>query len=133
MDSGTVGGVFTGQPPYTVGNGGDGHHNAGQACLGCHGGGGGPTQFTWAGTLYDAAGSPVVGAEVRVVDSTGNGISVYTGTNGNFYSPGGALSGPASTGARNASSVALMISTFSSGDCNSCHATGGTVAPIHLP
>ncbi len=91
--------------------------------------------LTFGGTVYDGAGAPVVDAEVRLVDATGHAISVYTGTSGNFYSLA-AWTAPASVGVRNATSVALQLSTISSGDCNGCHQSadaGGTQPPIHLP
>jgi hypothetical protein len=90
--------------------------------------------FTFAGTIYDGNGIAVSGAEVRLVDSTGNGISVYSGTNGNFYTMN-AWTGPAKVGARDAANTQLMVSSVSSSPtgCNSCHANGGATSPIHLP
>jgi hypothetical protein len=122
--------VFAGQPAYALGTQVDGHHNPGQNCMGaCHNHG-----FTFAGTVVDGSGLPVSGAEVRLVDSAGQGISVYAGTNGNFYSLQ-AWSGTAMVGARNAANTQLMAQslTSSQGGCNSCHATGGATTPIHLP
>jgi hypothetical protein len=90
--------------------------------------------FTFAGTVYDGSGNAVSGAEVRLVDSAGHGISVYAGTNGNFYTTT-AWTGPAMVGARDATNTQLMASSVSSSPsgCNSCHATGGATSPIHLP
>ena len=90
--------------------------------------------FTFAGTVYDASGVAVSGAEVRLVDSTGQGISVYSGINGNFYSST-PWAASAMVGARNATNTQLMVAPISSsqGGCNSCHASGGTTSPIHLP
>jgi hypothetical protein len=122
--------VFAGQPPYALGTPVIGNHNAGQDCMGsCHNHG-----FTFAGTIYDASGTAVSGAEIRLVDSTGKGISVYSASDGNFYSST-AWTGPAMVGARSASNTQVMVETLSSaqGGCNSCHASGGATNPIHLP
>jgi hypothetical protein len=121
--------VFTGAPAF-VSNVASDSHNAGQNCMGgCHDHG-----FTFAGTLTDGNGNGVAGAEVRLVDTNGVAISVYTGSNGNFHSST-AFTAPAHVGARDAADKALMITalTASNGGCNGCHATGGAVAPIHLP
>lgn len=138
-DAGAVGGttsnVFTGQPAFASRPGPNGNHNTGRDCLSCHDGSGEADQFTFAGTLYDGSGNPVAGAEVRVVDAKGNGTSVYTATDGNFYSKGGFFAAPGHAGARNGSTTDLMVSGVTNGGCNSCHCTGGscTVAPLHLP
>jgi hypothetical protein len=105
-------------------------HNAGQNCMnGCHNHG-----FTFAGTLTNGAGAPVAGAEVRLVDSTGAAISVFTGPSGNFHSST-PFTGAAHVGARTATKTVNMVGTITaaSGGCNGCHATGGTVTPIHVP
>jgi hypothetical protein len=90
--------------------------------------------FTFAGTIYDGSGNAVSGAEVRLVDANGQGISVYSGTYGNFYSTA-AWTAPAMVGARNATNTQLMVASLraSQGGCNSCHASGGTTSPVHLP
>jgi hypothetical protein len=122
--------VFAGQPAYALGTPVNGYHNPGQNCMGgCHNHG-----FTFAGTIYDGSGTAVSGAEVRLVDSTGNGISVYSGTNGNFYSSA-AWTASATVGARNATNTQLMVESLSSsqGGCNGCHATGGATSQVHLP
>jgi hypothetical protein len=104
----------------------------------CHAGGRGgddAPQFLFGGTLYDANGNPVAGAEVRVIDANGAGYSVYTGANGNFYQTGSTLALPAHAGARSASASSLMVSAMTSAGCNSCHCAGAScVTPrIHLP
>jgi hypothetical protein len=136
-DAGTSGpvDVFSGQPPFAPATGGN-THNAGQNCLSCHNVS--STQapaFLFGGTLYDASGKPVVGAEVRVVDDNGTGYSVHTGPSGTFYKGGSSLATPAHAGARDATNKALMISPVTAGGCSSCHCTGSSCAttPIHLP
>jgi hypothetical protein len=137
-------GVFAGEAPYALGTPISGHHNAGQSCMSsCHNHG-----FTFAGTVYDANGVGVGGAEVRLVDATGQAVSVYTdnsggSTQGNFYSSQ-AFTGPAHVGVRNAASAQNMVTAIQTtaqapaptgGACNACHCTGTgcTIAPIHLP
>lgn len=106
-------------------------HNAGKNCFSsCHNHG-----FTFAGTVYDAAGNGVAGAEVRLVDATGKAILVNTGPNGNFHTST-AFTAPARVGVRTASAKSAMaaaLATTTSGACNSCHANGGTTKPIHVP
>jgi hypothetical protein len=137
-DSGPTGAavnVFSGQPPFAPKTG-PGSHNAGQNCLKCHAlANGEAPEFMFAGTLYNGSGNPVVGAEIRVVDSTGTGYSVYTGPSGTFYKGGAKLAAPAHAGARDATQESLMISGVTSGGCSSCHCTGTgcTTTPVHLP
>jgi hypothetical protein len=136
--------VFSKAAPFSPGTPVNGNHKAGQDCMSsCHNHG-----FTFAGTLFDANGAGVGGAEVRLVDAKGLVISVYTdnrggSSQGNFYGSQ-AFVGPAHVGARNASSTQDMHTALQStaqtpastgGACNACHCTGTgcTVAPIHLP
>jgi hypothetical protein len=121
--------VFTGAPAY-VSTVSASSHNAGQDCMnGCHNHG-----FTFAGTLTDGNGKGLAGAEVRLVDASGKAISVHTSANGNFHSST-SFAAPARVGARNAASKAIMVTslTAANGGCNSCHATGASTLPIHLP
>jgi hypothetical protein len=121
-----------------------GHHNAGHDCFSsCHNHG-----FTFAGTVFDASGVGVGGAEVRLVDATGKVISVYTdnlggSSQGNFYSSQSFVA-PAHVGVRNATNAQVMITAIQTGAqspastggaCNACHCTGTgcAIAPIHLP
>ena len=121
-----------------------GNHNAGQDCMSsCHNHG-----FTFAGTVFNASGVGVGGAEVRLVDATGKVISVYTDNSGgsaqgNFYTSQSFV-GPAHVGVRNATNTQGMLEAIQStaqspastgGACNACHCTGTgcTIAPIHLP
>jgi hypothetical protein len=136
--------VFSKAAPFSLGTPVNGNHKAGQDCMSsCHNHG-----FTFAGTLFDANGAGVGGAEVRLVDAKGLVISVYTdngggSSQGNFYGRQ-AFVGPAHVGARNASSTQDMHTALQStaqtpastgGACNACHCTGTgcTIAPIHLP
>jgi len=136
--------VFANAPAFAPKTGPN-THNAGQNCMRCHAGGGGDApQFEFGGTLYDASGNPVSGAEVRFVDANGNATSVNTGPAGTFYKSGAGFAGPAHVGVRNATSTQNMFTALQSGSqppastggaCSACHCTGTgcTVAPIHLP
>jgi hypothetical protein len=129
-------GVFSGDGAFTSKTGPNGHHNVGQDCLSCHDGSSGAPEFSFAGTLYDASGNAVGGAEVRVVDAMGNAVSVTTGSDGNFYQFGSsAFAGPGHAGIRNATTTDLMVSAVTKGGCNACHCSGGgcTTARLHLP
>jgi hypothetical protein len=134
--------VFAKAPAYAMGSPVGGKHNTGRDCMSsCHNHG-----FTFAGTLFDATGAAVGGAEVRLVDANGTAISVYTAvgsSQGNFYSTK-AFVGPAHIGVRNATNTQDMLTAIQTtaqtpaptgGACNACHCTGTgcTVAPIHLP
>jgi hypothetical protein len=138
-DAGTVatGDVFSGDGAFTTSSPPNGHHNPGKDCLSCHGNGGGSApEFSFAGTLYNASGNAVSGAEVRVVDSAGNALSVTTATNGNFYQfAGSGLDVPGHAGIRNATTTDLMTSAVTKGSCNACHCTGSGCATtrLHLP
>jgi hypothetical protein len=129
--------VFDGAPAFAARTG-PSAHNAGKDCMSCHRTGGGDApRFSFGGTLYDGSGKAVAGAEVRVVDTSGKGTSVYTSNTGTFYS-GAAFAAPAHVGVRTAKASADMLSALQAtngGACSSCHCTGGscTVTPIHLP
>jgi hypothetical protein len=104
--------------------------------LSCHDGSGGAPEFSFAGTLYDASGNAVAGAEVRVVDAAGNAVSVTTASDGNFYQFGSsAFDAPGHAGARDATTTNLMVSAVTKGGCNACHCAGGgcTTTRLHLP
>lgn len=140
-DGGVIGGggataVFSGQGAYTQKAGPSGEHNAGRDCLSCHDGSGEAPHFVFAGTLYNGSGSPVAGAEIRVVDGNGNAVSVYSASNGNFYQrASGNFVTPGHAGVRNATTTNLMVSNVTNGGCNSCHCSGSSCAttPLHLP
>jgi hypothetical protein len=93
-------------------------------CLGCHKAGGSASPFAFAGTVYadKDATKGAAGVEVRVADSSGPTASVFTDADGNFWSKGTPLKGPAHAGARNAAKTRLMSQPVTSGDCNFCHA-----------
>lgn len=109
----------------------DGHHNAGQACLSCHNGGG-PTKFTWAGTLYNAAsgGAVLSGATIEVIDANGKVNRIITSSDGNFYSTT-TLTPPFTVRASGCPNNTAMVSK-ATGDCNSsgCHTSA---MRVHLP
>jgi hypothetical protein len=110
----------------------DGHHNAGDACLSCHDGGGGATLFTWAGTLYNAAsgGATIAGATIEIIDAKGIVDRVVTSSNGNFYSST-VLTPPFSARASGCPNDTAMVSK-ATGNCNSsgCHTSA---MRVHLP
>ena len=109
-----------------------GHHNAGDACLSCHNGGGGPTKFTWAGTLYNAAsnGAVISGATIEVIDAAGKIDRIVSSSDGNFYSTT-VLTPPFTVRASGCPNNTAMVSK-ATGDCNSsgCHTTA---MRVHLP
>jgi hypothetical protein len=128
--------VFKDAPAF-VARTGPSAHNAGKDCMSCHRNGGGEApRFSFGGTLYDASGKPVAGAEVRVLDANGKATSVYTSATGTFYS-GATFAAPAHVGLRNATASEDMLTLLDAqgGACSSCHCSGGTctVPPIHLP
>lgn len=130
--------VFQGAPAFVARNGPNAH-NAGRDCMSCHRNAGGDApQFSFGGTLYDANGSALGGAEVRIVDTNGKASSVYTATNGTFYQNGSGFAAPAHIGVRNATASAEMFTPLQAangGACSSCHCTGASCAIglIHLP
>lgn len=143
---GASGGVFAGAAAYvstagpTSRNGG---HNFGangtnpvkQACLGCHGNGGGAPVFTVGGSVFkDAAGTmPAANVEVRFVDANGTARSIYTDALGNFYFKGATLAAPGKVGARDATTTQNMVGTIANGDCNSSGCHGGAQGWVHVP
>lgn len=115
----------------------------GQACISCHAGTEAPT-FAIAGTLYPTGHEPnncngasgTSGAKVVVSGSNGTSITLTPNSAGNFYSSA-FLSAPYTAKVVNGSGIErVMVSTLSTGDCNSCHTqTGANRAPgrITLP
>ena len=107
---------------------GDGHHNPGAECLGCHNGNI-ATKWTVAGTLYGGNGAPLSGATIELVQGNGQTLRVATCANGNFYTSQ-AVTYPLTVRASQCPSDAPMVSTVQAGGCNSCH---GSAMKIHLP
>jgi hypothetical protein len=108
-----------------------GHHNAGEGCLGCHQGGGGPPLFTLAGTLYTkvSGGTAIAGATLEAIDANGATVRIVTSQNGNFYT-GQPIAFPVTVRASACPNSAGMLSGVSDGNCNSCH---DAAMRIHLP
>lgn len=108
----------------------------GDDCLMCHHQGGGATPFTFAGTLYDAAGqNPVEGATIYLQDEVGNVATALTHANGNFYSPDGFVMYPAKAFVSLCPDVIPMIdpvdmATGANCDTAGCHSAGFR---IHVP
>jgi hypothetical protein len=136
--------AFTGAPAYVATTGTTsirGAHNqfanqnpAKQNCITCH------DEFFAAGTVYkDAAGTtPAAQVEVRVRSANGNAVRAYTDAVGNFFITNSAASGagvtlPALVGARDATVVRPMISTISSGACNTAACHAGAQGWVHVP
>ncbi|MFO0662938.1 MAG: hypothetical protein U0174_03250 [Polyangiaceae bacterium] len=122
---------FAGNTPTT--------NPAKQACLGCHGQGGGAPRFLFGGTVYaDANGQvPASNIEVALRDGAGAQVIVRTDQDGNFYrKPGGAdPTFPAQTAARNGAvtrPMNSMVVAAGGGDCNGCH-KAGAAGVIHVP
>jgi hypothetical protein len=98
--------------------------------------GNGAQPFTFAGTLYTAAGGAtgVGGATVRVKFGATT-LTAVTDSDGNFYSVG-AITYPATVDVTSCPKVTPMVGQLqtSNGACNSsgCHAVGGSPGPIGL-
>lgn len=109
----------------------DGHHNAGEDCLGCHHQGGmeGAPPFTFAGTMYESPGgtAPVAGRAFHVIDALGMDVRVLTEANGNFYSFD-LLTFPVVAFRSSCPDVVRMLAPIAEGDgsCNrsGCHTSG---------
>lgn len=130
--------VFDGAPAFALTTGSRAH-NAGQDCMRCHTQANGEApQLSFGGTLYDGAGNPVAGAEVRLVDANNNATVVHTASNGTFYRRSGPFAAPAHVGVRDATRSADMLTALqgsNGGACSSCHCTGSgcSVSQVHLP
>ena len=103
----------------------------GGACNACHAAGGGEAPiFSVAGTVYPTAHEPndcngLANVTVVITDSTGKQLSLVTNSAGNFSSTG-TITPPYQAKVVSGSSVRAMISSQTSGDCNSCHTEAGT-------
>ncbi len=151
---------FAGAPPYSMmpawftflGTDPQHFNESGYNCTGgggdCHGPGGDGQQAFIGGTIYSDyyAKVPLVGAEIRVVDSSGHSASTYSGLQGAFIlttSQAAGLAFPVLVGARTATSSRPMIRTVTSSmascDQSACHVPGGNPTtgssyyPIHVP
>jgi len=109
---------------------GDGHHNAGLNCLGCHTGAGAPL-WTAAGTMYNSAGGPVAGATITLVDATNKTITLVSAQNGNFWTTT-PLSMPLTVKASKCPS-SIQMSSKAQASCNSCHTASGNPGRIKMP
>ncbi len=119
-------GVDAGPPiscrPVVLGVG-NGHHNAGRACLSCHNGSVSRARiWTAAGTLYNKSGAALAGATITLIDATGKTFDLVSQSNGNFYT-NLALTFPVRVAASSCPLVAEMPKTALKGDCNAgdCH------------
>jgi hypothetical protein len=108
----------------------------GADCLMCHHQGGAASPYTFAGTLYDAAGAnPVAGATIYLQDSAGNIATAITRPNGNFFTADGFVMYPAKAFVSLCPSVLQMVGVvdeITGANCNTsgCHTAGFRV---HLP
>ena len=97
--------------------------NTGQDCMSsCHNHG-----FALGGTVYDSSGKPKSQVEIGVKLTSGQFISVFSGSDGNFHYSGSGLNlASADIRVRDATGESQMpVNSASSGACNSCH-TGTT-------
>lgn len=108
----------------------------GADCLMCHHQGGPASPYTFAGTLYDAAGAtPVAGATIYLQDSAGNVATAVTRPNGNFFTADSFVEYPAKAFVSLCPDVREMVGPvdqLTGANCNTsgCHTTGFR---IHLP
>ncbi len=106
---------------------GGGNNPAGVDCTTCHKAGGTAPQLVCAGTAYaDSAGTtPLAGAQVRIVDSTGKKLTeTATDKDGNFYcdDPVTVAAG-SKVGIRTSTKSGEMQTAIASGSCSTsaCH------------
>jgi hypothetical protein len=136
--------AFASKPVDTAASAKTAHANAGQivpgkgtACLDCHKAGGAGVPFLSGGSVFtDTAGNtPAADYEVRIVDAKGAAFSAHTDQDGNFRidPPIAGTTGPYMTGARNAATIALMVTHPADNNCNSSNCHGGAQGPIHVP
>jgi hypothetical protein len=108
----------------------------GADCLMCHHQGGAATPYTFAGTLYDAAGTkPLGGATIYLQDSAGNVATAVTRPNGNFFTADGFVQYPAKAFVSLCPNVIEMVGAVdevTGANCNTsgCHTAGFRV---HVP
>jgi hypothetical protein len=102
----------------------------GSDCLMCHHQGGAAAPYTFAGTLYDAAGTRAVsGATIYVQDSAGNIATAIARPSGNFFTAEGFVTYPAKAFVSLCPDVIEMIApvdehTGASCNTSGCHTAG---------
>jgi hypothetical protein len=65
-----------------------GNHNAGAACMSCHGAGGGAPRWYAAGTVFEANRiDGRAGVNITVKDANEKIVNMVTANNGNFWTP----------------------------------------------
>jgi hypothetical protein len=116
-------------------------HRPGQPCLVCHGDDGpAESRFSLAGTVYQkqASATPLAGATVRFIDSTGAQYRVASNCAGNFY-VGAANFAPAwpiwMKVEWKSLSQEMVSPSVREGSCGACHrdpATPATVGHIYV-
>jgi hypothetical protein len=85
--------------------------------------------------LYASAtgGAAVSGATVTITGNDGTKITLVTGGTGNFYTSN-AIAFPAKVEVSKCPDTKAMLTTITSGDCNSCHKNAGAAGgALHLP
>lgn len=109
---------------------GDGHHNPGQDCLGCHQNLVATKKWTVAGTLFASLSSstPLRGATLEVIDANGTVLRLPTYDNGNFYTATPVVF-PVTVRASDCPTGISMVGAAPQGSCNTCHGAG---SHIHL-
>lgn len=108
-------------------------HNAGKDCIACHTTNGVST--TLAGTAYDSTGAALSGSTVTITQAGGSVLKLTTASNGNFWT-NASISFPVQVEVSRCPDGTGSMSdsvTSSKASCNSCHRTGGSMAPIHVP
>ena len=113
--SGTAASFWPSAYKATVGSSG---MNTGRDCMSsCHNHG-----FAFAGTVYDSTGKALSSVQVGVKLTSGQFYSVFSGSDGNFYSQGSTINlAGADIRVRDANGERQMPTPSTSGGCNSCH------------
>lgn len=124
-------------PPGTCGADESSAMLPGSDCLACHyvGHSGEGPDFTAAGTAFaDLGGSaPLAGAKVHITDDNGQELTLTTNAVGNFYTST-ALAMPFTASIEVGGTTLEMVSSPTTGACNSCHACDGAAGgKLHGP
>jgi hypothetical protein len=129
--------VCTSNMTWTLGN--DATMRPGEACQTCHvllGQATGET-FDVSGTVYPTAHEPndcdgIAGIRVVITDATGASTTLTTNAAGNFYHDDlfgfAAFKTPLKAKVTSNAGTREMVSSVTTGDCNSCHTEAGTVS-----